>query len=180
MRRTVQGSRAFGLTDHCRDAEVHDARGAVGADHDIGRLDVAVYHLLAVRVDEAVGDLDRYACRARLVEPPVPPQQLRDRHALDVLEHQVMTAVMFYRVVEGNDIGVVELADDARFLQQKADFFRGGAGADRLECDLAPQMRVVREVHAALRALAQRARDLEAAYRIGQQCLHGARRLACH
>ena len=56
-----------------------------------------------------------------------------------------------------------ELADDARFLQQVTDFFARGAGTDRLDRDGALQVRILREVNAALHTLAERADDLEAA-----------------
>jgi hypothetical protein len=74
-----------------------------------------------------------------------------------------MTAVMFKPIVQRNDIGMAELPDHARFLQQTADFFGGGAAADRFDRDLALQMRVAREVNAALGACAEHADDFEPA-----------------
>ena len=57
-RRAHDAAGGGGLTGGRGDAEIHDAGRAAGINHDIGRLDIAVDHLLGVRVGEALGDLD--------------------------------------------------------------------------------------------------------------------------
>src|SRR5690606_27766229 len=42
--------------DHASDAEVHHLDGSVGAQHDVGGLDVAMHQALGVRVGQGIAD----------------------------------------------------------------------------------------------------------------------------
>ena len=94
------------------DAEVEQARHAVGVDQDVRGLDVAVDHQVLM------GVLHRGADLAEEVDPGVESQAVLGRstvegHALDVLHDQVGPAVVGGAAVEeARDAGVVEGGQD--------------------------------------------------------------------
>jgi hypothetical protein len=71
--------------------------------------------------------------------------------AFDQFEHQIRVAVLLTGVEDGNDIRVIELADGTRFGQQQFLGFRAGqCQMERLDGDLALQLRVPAKIDDAL------------------------------
>ena len=62
-----------GLADHLRQPPVHHQRLAVPAQHDVGRLEVAVEHPPAVRVLDRVADVEEPADQLAELDPPHRP-----------------------------------------------------------------------------------------------------------
>ena len=111
------------------EAPVHHVHLAEGAHHHVVRLEVAVDHAPAVRegqrlaralehAEHAPGAPARIAGRAAL-------EDLRERHALDQLHREVGAAVLVHAdLVHGHDPGMVELARDARLVQEARELTR--------------------------------------------------------
>ncbi len=109
------------------DAPVHDHHLAEAADHDVGRLDVAVEDAARVGERERVQDAQRRsrpaAQRVAAVVVGVagaePVEDVGERLALDVLHHEEVAALLVdAHVVDGHDVGVLELPDDADLLDE--------------------------------------------------------------
>ena len=110
VRRPRGGGGAAGRIagDH-RDAEVAEARAAVGAEPDVVRLDVAVDDPVGVGVGERVGERPAGAQDLRGLEPPVRHggEPLGERAAGHVARDDVQHAPVDDRVEHGDDVGVV-------------------------------------------------------------------------
>jgi hypothetical protein len=158
----------------------HDALVVARGDRDapVGHVDLAQLadeHVLGleVAVDEAprVREVHRVADPRHHVQVPLQqvrrPEALLHRgrvvhelaplHAVDALQHDERLARVRRRdVVDRDDVGVLELADDPRLLQQPRDG-RGRArlGAHLLDRHLAAQRLLLGQVHHAHAALAQ-------------------------
>jgi hypothetical protein len=117
------------------DAEVEQARLAVVAHQHVAGLEVAMD-------DEAlVGVLHRCGNAVEKREPraqrePVARDVLEQRHAVDVLHHDVRLAVVGLAAVEQmRDVGMVELRQDLALLAQAALPVLGRKAADQLDRD---------------------------------------------
>ena len=80
------------LVRHARDAEVEHARLRAPDHEDVGRLDVAVHHALAVRVGQRVGDAAHDQRGLRRRRPPAFLAQLAQVAALEQLHRDVGAA----------------------------------------------------------------------------------------
>ena len=125
------------------DAEVEDLQAAAPLlDHQVGRLDVAVDDVEAVRVGQAV---------AQLLEQPqlagddgrlLAPDPHRQRLAVDVLHGDERLAVLLADVEDADDVLVLEHAGGVRFLHEAApdlvvvDAFLEQLDGDRAAADL--------------------------------------------
>ena len=112
----VSCRRAGGL-QRPRDAEVHDHRVAAG-EHDVVRLDVAVDHAVFVGIPERAadfaGDLHRRVDRElRFAREPLP-----QRLALDERHDVIDQAAGLARVVEWEDVRVLECGGDRDFAEE--------------------------------------------------------------
>ena len=123
-RRRVQVGRrrSFGrlVVDDAREPEVEHLHVAVGADHDVFRLDVAVDDAGGVRRGERAGhlppDVDRRRERLRALDerPQRPP--------VDELLHDEELAVRrLADLVDGDDVRVVESRGGAGLAQEALD-----------------------------------------------------------
>ena len=141
------------------------------ADQHVLGLDVAVHDLALVRRAERARDLDRVGDRLRDLERPLAADQLLERLAVDVLEHDVgrarspaILAVLgglLAGVDHRDDVRVVELRDRARLAAEALELV--GVGGDlavhQLDRDRPFEHRVERAVdgrHAAAPDLARR------------------------
>ncbi len=120
-----------------RDAEVEQARFAVGSDQDVGRLEVAVDDELLVRV------LDRVADPAQQVDALADAEPLRiapavDRLAVDVFHDQVRMAVRRRAAIQqARDVRMVEAGEDLPFAFETAhELARIEARAQQFQCGL--------------------------------------------
>ena len=104
---------------HQRDAEIDDAHVAVLREHDVRRLDVAMDHAARVRVVQRlralVDDLDHVVDAQQIVRPAVGGQRAR---AVHVLGDDVAVAVLFARVVDRQNVRMLQHADHVRFGQE--------------------------------------------------------------
>ena len=102
-----------------RDAEVDDAHVGILREHDVRRLDVAMDHAARMRVVQRLGalehDLDDVVDAQQVVGPAVRRQRAR---AVHVFGDDVAAAVFFARVVDGQDVRMLQHADHVRFRQE--------------------------------------------------------------
>ena len=127
------GTVGVGRVVELGDAEVDDARAAVGVDEDVGGLEVAVDDAPLVGVVHGVDDLQEElddggdAGPWREVRERLAP--LVERAALDVLHHQrEATALDGHAVVHGDDVGVAELRGDLGLALEAGPLATGGKG----------------------------------------------------
>ena len=110
---------------------------------------------------EPVADVDRDLQRQRRRQGPSrdPPGE---RFAFEVLEHQVIDAILTADVVQGADVRVVDLGDGARLALEALARFRvvGHAGRKHLDRDEAVEAGIARPEDLAHPARAQRLENL--------------------
>ena len=128
--RVGSASAASRARQHLGQPPVHDLHLAEAADHDVGRLQVAVDDVVGVGVRHRLADLleDRHepAAVGRRVGPAF--EQLVEGLALDQLHGQERPAVgQRAEVVNRRDGGVLQLAGDAGLVGEAAG--RPGFGA---------------------------------------------------
>jgi hypothetical protein len=133
-----------GIAEHLPgEAEVEDLRPALGREHDVLRLEVAVHHAFGVRRGKSFGDLPGDRARVANRERPI-GERLSQRAALDPLHRDPGDAVFLADVVDGHDRRVIErrgrscLELEAAPQRRIADPLR----RDHLQRDLASQPRV--------------------------------------
>ena len=144
------------------DAEVHQHHAAIAVpDHDVFRLDVAVHVALAGGEVEGAGDVADDADQLPVIQ--IGPR-LRQIAAGDVFHRQVVIALVQADIEHGDDVGMHELADDARFAQEAAgELFAPGLGrVEHLEGDFTLQTFLHGEVDGGHAATAQYPLDLVA------------------
>ena len=111
-------ARDFGIGNQ-RDAEVDDAHVGILREHDVRRLDVAVDHAARMRVVQRLGalehDLDHVVDAQQVVGPAVRGKRPR---AVHVFGDDVAAAVFFARVVDGQDVRMLQHADHVRFREE--------------------------------------------------------------
>ncbi len=168
-----------GVTDACcgpsadaRDAEVHDRRHIVNADHDVGGLQVAMHDAGFVRRDQAGDDATRDVQRAPDRQRLCSFEDGREIRALDERHRDVLDAVDVAEIVNSNDVRVRDLARQQQFaLETTFDLGRrsgsdGNLGADHLDSDGDAKFRVPGLVDRAHAAHAQLADDVVAAAKL--------------
>ena len=88
-------------------SEIEELDAALGVDHDVAGLEIAVHDAGGVRLGQRAGDLDGVA--QDLLEPHAPlGDELAERLAVHVLHGDEVSAVLRGDVVDGDDIGIVE------------------------------------------------------------------------
>jgi hypothetical protein len=104
--RDVRGG--SGVLHRAGNAEV-EQRGVVGVvDEDVGRLDVAVQHLLVVGVPERIGKLADDGRRACGRKWATGPQEMMERPAFEQGHREVVLAVGLADVEDAHDAGVLQ------------------------------------------------------------------------
>ena len=143
------------------DTEVGDLHAAVGGDHDVLGLQVAVDDVLSLRVVER---------REHSLENP---RDLGERHVADVrpersaghvLHGDVRGSVAHEVVVDRDDVGMAEGARQPRLAQEAPGERRIGLAqrAQLLEGDQAIEIRLPRQVHGGHAAASELVEDLVA------------------
>ena len=142
-----------------RDAEVDQPEVAVRREHQVARLDVAVDHAARMRIVQRLGALEHQgqhvANRKQVVRARVGGKRAR---AVDELGDDVEKAVFLACVVDRHDVRVLEHPDHVRLgeehLSRDLGTRRVVVGRDpvRLDRDVTPVIRVVRQVDGAGRA----------------------------
>ena len=139
--------------DPLRQAEVGEERGAA-LDQHVGGLDVAVDQALAVRGVERGGDLAADVDRAVRAQPALGAQHRGEVGALDVLHREVEQPVLLARVVDGDDVRVLQGSGDPRLAIEALAEARGlgQLGRDDLDRRAPAQVEVlspIDQAHAA-------------------------------
>ena len=146
-------------------AEVEHLHHAVGRELDVGRLQIAVDDALFVRgverVHDLAGDADHLGKRQAAPGRGGALQVFVQRVAFDQLHHQRQHAALFLEAEERGDVGMVEGGQDAGFALEPCDAFGiGDEGlGQRLQRDVAAQVRVMRPIHLAHSALTYESQD---------------------
>ena len=137
-----------------------------GSDEDVRRLDVAVDEPETVRGIERGGDLSEQAQRPLVVDPLGRVEQRTEVIALHVLHCEVQGAVDLAGGVDRDDIGVLEARGELRLEEKPAAeaIVVRELGREHLQCHLAAQMDVLREVDRAHRAATDEPFDAEACH----------------
>jgi len=147
--------------------QLHDA---VGVDHDVLGLDVAVYEAVVVGVGEGVSDLDDDVDGFLLAEAVAAGEVVGDGLALDVFHDEVVVAAGLADVDGLDDVGVVELAGGLAFFVEALDVlgvFAEAAGQD-LDRDRAVEAELLGFVDERHRPGPDLAQDLVAGNLVGR------------
>ena len=124
VRRSEHGPRlrdAVLDVERARDAEVRDLRAAVAVQQHVLRLHVAVDEPVLVGEREPAGDLDGDLERLAHLEAALADDELLQVLAVDVLEDDVLAAVLLAPVDHRDDVRVLELRDGARLALEALD-----------------------------------------------------------
>ena len=139
------------MVGELRQPEIQHLHGAVVADLDIRRLEIAMNDPLLVRRLERVRDLTRK--RECLSERNRPVgDALRERRALNELQHERAGAVRFFEAVDRRDVRMIQRREQMGLaLEAREPLGIGGKqlGQD-LDGDVAPELRVARAIDLAL------------------------------
>jgi hypothetical protein len=144
-----------------RDPEVEDLRAAVVRQEDVLGLDVAVDDAPGVRGGEPVGDLTG-DLRGALGRQGAGPQPVREDFPFEELRHGVGHAPVVPRVVDREDVRVVQGGDRPRLAFEAREALRvvrRGLGED-LQRDLAAEADVSGPVHLTHTPLSEGREDL--------------------
>ncbi len=98
-----------------RDAEIHDLDGAVLQQHDVLRLDIAVYDPVVVRMLQSPEDLDRKMDGLFPSDRALLPDVLLQRNAVDILH-----AVAEIHIEYPDDIRMRQHGDRLRLVAETA------------------------------------------------------------
>ena len=155
--RLVSVARAGRCGQQAGEPEVEQLHVAVGAHHDVLRLDVAMHDAGGVRGGERLGEL-----RADAAPPSRSAgaaDQRVERLALDELRREEPAVVELADLVDGDDVRVVERRSGARFLLEPANGvgLPGESVRSSFSATLRPSLRVVREVDLAHAAAPEQA-----------------------
>ena len=158
-----------------RDPEVEQFRHALFGDHDVARLDVAVHDQAAVRVTHCVAHLEEE------LQPGVHREAPRvavlvDRHALDVLHHQIGQALGGGAAVEqAGDVRVLEPRQDLALRAELPHALGIEPAAHHFDGDLLQELVVVAlgEIHRAHAALAEHLHELVGAQTLERRARTG-------
>ena len=126
----TQRRRRAGCTHRARDAEIHDQRAAVGRDHDVLGLEIAVHDADFVGGAEARRDLLRDRERARHRQLALALQHVREVLPFDERHRQVLDAVELAQIVNADDVLVGDLAGEHELALEAPLDFAGGPGIE--------------------------------------------------
>ena len=132
--RAVVGGGDLAALQLLGDAEVQQLDPAVAVHQQVGGLEVAVHHQVAVRVADRVQHLqEQHHALAQAQLARVAPAV--DRHAVDPLHHEIRLALCADAAVQqGGDIGMLQAGQDLALAQEAfARHLRVRAAADQLE-----------------------------------------------
>ena len=158
---TCSTHRRTSHASHCRtqfrEAEVEHLDAAVGGDHDVGRLEIAVDDALVVRGGQCVGDRERDRHQAFTGQTAVGNQSI-ERLTLDQLHREEVDAVRFLDRIDRDDVRMVEGGDGAGLALEAGEpvGIAGEIRGQHLERDLATELRVAGAIHFAHTACPER------------------------
>ena len=112
-----------------RETEVEHFGTAFGSDDDVGAFEVAMDDAATVRMGQGVGDLNTVA-KYRLHGKPARWHEVVQPRAFHVLHHDVGTPIHVADLMNGADVGMVQLRRVLSFPEQS-----GACGVVRAACD---------------------------------------------
>ena len=123
LRRPHHGAcaRQPGASPGPHQAKIHQRRLSAGAEHDIGRLDVAVHDAQVMRVIERLRHLLHHVGGLRQRHGAIVAHPTLQRVALQVLHDEVMQVVNGADIVNGDDMRVMQIGRHDRFLLETLD-----------------------------------------------------------
>jgi hypothetical protein len=130
------------------ETEVQDFDAIVAGDEDVVGLEIAVNDAFFVGGGEAFGDLesvlDQFAARKSSGD-----QNFAKRLAFEKLRDKKADAVLLTDIVNGEDVGMIQRAQDFRLMLEtmKAIGFRGESCRQNFQSDRAFETRVTGAVH---------------------------------
>ena len=135
--RAVVGGGGVGAFELLGDAEIEQLDPAVAIDQQVGGLEVAMDHQVAMGETHRVQHLQEQHHALAQAEPArIAPAV--DGFAIDAFHHEVRFAIGADAAIEqGGDVGVLQAGQDLPFAQEA--FARGGrigAGSDQFQCRL--------------------------------------------
>ena len=149
------------------DAEIHDPRDAFRADQDVGGFEVPMDDAVLVGVGDGLEHRADNADGLVGGQSPLFPQQIGQGLPLDILEHQIGIAIVFPGLENRHEVGVTQLADGARFLDQRLNL----ALLVLVFCEMqgfyrhfALQLGIVSKINHTLRTLAQNPGHFKSVY----------------
>ncbi len=112
------------------DAEIHDRRLVIGADHDVGGLQIAVDDARVVRRHQAGGDAASDVERTLHRKLLVSLENRREVRAVDVRHRDVLDAVDLAEIVNPDDVAMRHRAGEQQLaLEATLDFARRSGSA---------------------------------------------------
>ena len=143
------------------ETEVENLHLPVVQDEDVVGLEIAMHDAACMRRFEPARSLRRDGGRL-LRRQRTAADQVAQRLAFEQFGDGVVHAVVAAEIVNREDVGMRERGDGARFAFEPRDAIRVGAdrGRQHLECDIAPQLDVMRAVDLTHSARAEQADDL--------------------
>ena len=151
--------RGGGVTDRLGDPEVGH-QGVAPREENVFRLDVAVHHAVLVRIGQRIGHFaDDPGCLVDRQRPGL-CQSVAERLALHERHHVKEDVVGAARIVEGEDVGVVQPRGDLDLAEEALGTERGRQlRAQHLHGHLAVVLGVLGEIHGRHAAGAELAGD---------------------
>lgn len=131
--RSFRGERPRDCIGH---AEVGHLGDAILVDEDVLGLHVAVDDALFVGVLEGAGDLAAIADSLGLAEAALGFEQLAHGEAVDVFHDQEVVALVLSRIVDSNDVRVLQAGDDAGLPLDTVDKLAGARASHGIAEDL--------------------------------------------
>ena len=157
--------------DRLRDPEVGDERVVVG-EHDVGGLDVAVDHALAVCVVQAAGHVSGDADGPVRGQPALSIQSLAQRFPIHARHDVVQKTAGDARVEQGEDVRVLEVRRKPDLaLEPLGSNLAGQSRVYGLDRHPPPVFGVHRQVHGPHAALAQGVLEIVPAAKLAVQDL---------
>ncbi len=144
-------------------------------------LDVAMEDAFGVRRVERIGDLRGDVEHVPQLER-APGEAPIERLAVEQLHGEIELSPVLIEAVDRADVRMVQRRGGARLAAETFDRFiaRRIAGRQHLQCDLAPQLRVLGAVHNPHSASAQLVEDLVVPEGLtNQRIRHGGRSILC-
>ena len=141
---------ALGRSVHrTRDTEVGNLHLTAGSDEDVGRLDVAVHHTVAMREPERCRNLAGDLGRLMRVHVAVGAQDVGERATLHVLHRHEVRVRVLTPVVHADNVRVVEVGGRLRFTAETLDEVRVDRelGEQHLDRNGPVEQEIAREEH---------------------------------
>ena len=147
------------------DPEVRELYIEVFGDKDVCGLDIAVNDAHPVGVLESTAALEHHLDDSLKRQEVVHDRVLREGSAGDVVHHHVAVFVLHRRIEQGNDVRMLQLADQSGFGEECAAVVAAERGifqrvVEDLDCDITLRECIAGAIHRTRGATAQFAKEV--------------------